>query len=165
MATSVNRLLGGFAAICMLCSSGTVLADRPTWIPIAELLVGSIGEADPVRMSDVMSRCSALNMTLAGLADSYSPEMSETYQNEALRLIQHGIMIESNMEKIRTGFEADIPTLSDVAVEKVKLLLEGYSLWLDDNISTSDSYFSKEFDMEIDSCRLASRMMNQMAAG
>jgi hypothetical protein len=165
MATSALRLLGRFAAISLLCGSGAVLADRPTWIPIAELLVGSIGEADPVRMSDVMSRCSALNMTLAGLADSYSPEMSETYQNEALRLIQHGIMIESNMAKSRTGFEADIPTLSDAAVEKVKLLLEGYSLWLDDNIATSDSYFSKEFDMEIDSCRLASRMMNQMAAG
>jgi hypothetical protein len=165
MATSVKRLLGQAVAVSLLCTSTVVLADRPTWVPIAELLVGSIGEADPVRMSDVMSRCSALNMTLAGLAESYSPEMSETYQNEALRLIQHGIMIESNMELTRTGVEADIPTLSDVAVEKVKGLLEGYNLWLDDNFASSDSYFSKEFDMEIDSCRLASRMMNQMAAG
>lgn len=160
-----RRLLVQATALSLFFVSGTALADRPVWVPIAELLVGSIGEADPARMSDVMSRCSALNMTLAGLAGSYSPEMSETYQNEALRLIQHGIMIESNMEQTRTGIEADIPALSDVAVEKVKTLLNGYNLWIDDNMANSESYFSKEFDMEIDSCRLASRMMNQMAAG
>ena len=138
-------------------------AARPVWIPIAELLVGSIGEADPVRMSQVMSRCTALNMTLSVLADEYSVEMSESYQNEALRMIQHGILIESNMEKERTGVEADIPTLSNAAITRVRTMVEGYNLWLDDNITEGNSYFSKEFDLEIDGCRLASRMMNQIA--
>lgn len=149
---------------CLLAAaiSFPAWADKPAWTSIAELLVGSIGEADPVRMSDVMTRCTALNMTLSGLVSDYSPEMSEHYQGEALRLIQNAVLIDSRMETEMTGVEADIPTVSSATVKKVETMLDGYGLWLDDNMASDGAYISKDIELEMDSCLLASKLVNQM---
>lgn len=143
-------------------ASPLVLADKPQWTPIAELLVGSLGESDPSRMSDVMTRCTALTITLAGLAADFSPEMSDLYRAEADRFIQNGVLIESNLEKELTGKEADIDAVSDLLVAEVKGMLSGYSEWLDDNNSTGGAYLNNEIELEMDSCHLASRLALQM---
>ncbi len=140
------------------------LAEKPTWTPIAELLVGSLGESDPVRMSDVMTRCTALTITLASLAADFSPEMSDLYRKEADRFIQNGVLIESNLEKELTGKDADIDAVSNLLVAEVKGMLTGYNDWLDDNNSTSGSYLNNEIELEMDSCHLASRLAEQMQA-
>jgi hypothetical protein len=139
-----------------------VLAEKPAWTPIAELLVGSLGESDPKRMSDVMTRCTALTITLASLAADFSPEMSDRYRAEADRFIQNGVLIESNLEKELTGKEADIDVVSDLLVAEVKGMLTGYNEWLDDNNSSSGSYLNNEIELEMDSCHLASRLATQM---
>ena len=138
------------------------LAEKPTWTPIAELLVGSLGESDPVRMSDVMTRCTALTITLASLAADFSPEMSDRYRAEADRFIQNGVLIESNLEKEVTGKDADVDAVSNLLVAEVKGMLTGYNDWLDDNNSNSGSYLSNEIELEMDSCHLASRLATQM---
>jgi hypothetical protein len=138
--------------------SNTAFASRPDWTPVAELLVGSLGTSDPTQMSDVMSRCTALNMILSGMASDFSPDMAEHYRNEAHVFIQNNVLIESQMVEQTTGEEADIPALSDAAIEEVRGMVDGYNEWLDDNIADSGSYFTKDIDMEIESCQLASRL-------
>lgn len=152
------------ATTVLLCgAAGSVLAQKPAWTPIAELLIGSLGEADASRMSDVMTRCTGLHMTLAGMAADFSPEMSQHYKDEAARMISQGVFIESEMEKEETGAaEADIAALSDATIAKLKIIISGYSDWMDENIANGDSYFSKEIELEMDSCSLASRLMSQI---
>jgi len=73
------------------------------------------------------------------------------------------VFIESEMEKEATGAEAaDIDALSDATIEKLKVIIRGYSDWMDENIANGDSYFSKEIELEMDSCSLASRLMSQI---
>jgi hypothetical protein len=145
-------------------ASPVVLAEKPAWTPIAELLVGSLGESDPSRMSDVMTRCTALTITLASLAAEFSPEMSDSYRREADRFIQNSVLIESNLEKEMTGKDADIDLVSNLLVAEVKGLLTGYNDWLDDNNSTGGAYLNNEIELEMDSCHLAARLAAQMQA-
>jgi len=158
VAATAVLLLGSFLA------PSAAVAQKPTWTPIAELLVGSLGESDPVRMSDVMTRCTALTITLASLAADFSPEMSDRYRAEADRFIQNGVLIETNLEKEMTGQEADIDAVSNLLVAEVKGMLTGYNAWIDDNNSSSGSYLNNEIELEMDSCHLASRLATQMQA-
>lgn len=155
--------LAAVTGIFLLSAPGA-FASKPEWTPIAELLVGSLGTSNPVQMSDVMSRCTALNMILSGMAADFSPDMAEHYRSEAHMFIQNNVLIESQMVQVETGVEADIPALSDAAIAEVKLLVDGYNEWLDDNIAGSGSYFNKDIDMEIESCQLASKLATRMAA-
>lgn len=161
MSACRSRLSLATATLVLLFSANQTLAQKPAWTPIAELLVGSLGEADPVRMSDVMTRCTALNMILAGMAADISPDMAQSYKDEAHRFIQHGVLIELQLAKELTGLEGDITALSGAAIEEVKGMLSGYNLWLDENIAAEGAYINKEIDMEIDSCQLASRLATQ----
>lgn len=156
--------LAAVAAVALLGASAS-FASKPDWKPVAELLVGSLGTSDPVQMSDVMSRCTALTMILSGMAADFSPDMASHYKSEAHMFIQNGVLIESAMVKEMTGVEADIPALSDAAIEEVRVMVDGYNEWLDDNIAGSGSYFNKDIDMEIESCQLASKLAAQMNAG
>lgn len=148
----------------ILFGSSASFASKPDWIPVAELLVGSLGTSDAAQMSDVMSRCTALNMILSGMAADFSSEAAEHYRNEAHKFIQNNVLIESEMARQETGVEADIPALSNVAIEKVRGLVTGYNDWLDDNIAQSGSYFDKAIDMEIESCQLASKLATRINA-
>jgi hypothetical protein len=162
--SSIRARLSWLVAIPLLLAWGVVSAqpERPAWRPIAELLIGSIGEADPVRMSDVMTRCTALNMLFAGLAEDFSADMSRGYHDEARRMIEHGVLIESNMEQERTGHDADIAALSVVMTDRVKGMLQGYSDWFDVNLSTEGFYINKDIELEMDSCKLAARLVHQL---
>jgi hypothetical protein len=151
-----------FAAL--LLGSGAASASKPEWISVAELLVGSLGTSDAAQMSDVMSRCTALNMILSGMAADFSPDAAAHYRNEAHKFIQNNVLIESEMVRQETGVEADIPTLSTAAIEEVRLLVSGYNEWLDDNIAHGGSYFDKDIDMEIESCQLASKLATRINA-
>lgn len=151
------------AASLFLLGSSASYASKPDWTPIAELLVGSLGTSNPEQMSDVMSRCTALTMILSGMASDFSPDMAEHYRNEAHMFIQNNVLIESQMVQVETGSEADIPALSNAAIEEVKVLVDGYNEWLDDNIAGSGSYFNKDIDMEIESCQLAAKLATRMA--
>jgi hypothetical protein len=157
--------LFAFFALLLLLPAPPVSAQQPLWTPIAELLVGSIGEADPVRMSAVMCRCTALNILLAGLAADSSADLSQGYQDQAHRMIQHGVLIESNMEKKRTGNDADIATLSGVIVERVDVMVDGYNAWLDANLLADGLYINQDIKMELDSCKLASQLIGQISKG
>ena len=68
------------------------------------------------------------------------------------------------MGRQETGVEADIPALSNVAIEKVRGLVTGYNDWLDDNIAQSGSYFDKAIDMEIESFQLDSKLATRINA-
>jgi hypothetical protein len=150
------------AALLVLLGAAPALAQKPVWTPIAELLVGSIGEADPVRMSTVMTRCTALNVMFAELASDMSAEKSQHFKDEALRHIQRSIHIESKLVKASTGQDADAEVLSGSILEKVKVMVSGYNQWLDHNNTTSGSYIDKEIEMEMNSCQLASRLVAQV---
>ena len=150
------------AASLFLLGSSASFASKPDWTPIAELLVGSLGTSNPEQMADVMSRCTALTMILSGMAADFSPDMAEHYRGEAHMFIQNNVLIESQIVQNATGTNADIPALSDAAIEEVKVLVDGYNEWLDDNIAGSGSYFNKDIDMEIESCQLASKLASQM---
>ena len=139
-------------------------AQKPEWIPVAELLVGSMGHADPGRMTEVLNRCTALNMTLSGMLAEDSPDMSEGYQNQALKLIQSGILISMNTEKEVSGIEPDINLFSDNAIATVKGLLPNYSAWLSNNYDDNGSYFDNDFEIEMKGCELASKLVSQMTA-
>lgn len=158
----MKQLFSSFALLLLLPLAQPALAQRPVWTPIAELLVGSIGEADPVRMSAVMCRCTALNILFAGLAADTSPDLSEGYQNQAHLMIQHGVLIESNMEKARTGIDADITALSGVMVDRVDVMVDGYNAWLDANLLADGLYINQDIKMELDSCKLASQLIGQL---
>ena len=146
------------------CSIG-VFAQKPAWVPVAELLLGSMGNADAHMMTEVMNRCTALNMTLSGLTATESPNVSKGYENQALHLIQNGILIELNSEKELTGIEPDIDRLSDVAVESVKSMLSIYNQWLNDNYDDAGSYFNNDFEIEMKGCELAVKLVLQMSSG
>ncbi|MEY4640243.1 MAG: hypothetical protein RLZZ227_237 [Pseudomonadota bacterium] len=148
----------------LLLHSGAAFASKPEWTPIAELLVGSLGTSNPAQMSDVMSRCTALNMILSGMASDFSPEMAEHYRDEAHQFIQNNVLIESELARQTSNAQVDIPALSDAAIEEVRAMVDGYNEWLDDNIADSGSYFSKDIDMEIESCKLASRLATSLSA-
>ncbi|HTR01346.1 MAG TPA: hypothetical protein VMH83_15210 [Candidatus Acidoferrum sp.] len=137
--------------------SGQVHAQKPAWTPIAELLVGSISEADPRRMSTVMSRCTALNMALAGLA----PERSQHIRDEALRFAQRVIILEARMEKEVTKLDSDIDALSATIMERVKGMVGGYHQWMDHNSTTTGVMIDQDMQQEMSSCQLASRFLTQ----
>lgn len=162
MRSSRFNLAAAAVFILLLSGSWSAFAQKPVWTPIAELLVGSLGESDPARMSDVMTRCTALNMTLAGMAADFSPEMSQHYRAEADRLIQHGVLIDLQIIKEQTGLDASIPDLSTATIEKVKAMLSGYGLWLDENNANDGSYINDEIQLEMNSCQLASKLLNHM---
>jgi hypothetical protein len=162
---SLSRTLScAAAAAVLLAGSNAAFASKPEWISVAELLVGSLGTSDATQMSDVMSRCTALNMILSGMAADFSPDAAAHYRNEAHKFIQNNVLIESEMARQETGIEADIPTLSNAAIEEVRLLVSGYNQWLDHNIANGGSYFDKDIDMEIESCQLASKLAVRMNA-
>lgn len=164
MFSSRSRLPLLAATVLLALNSGSALAERPAWTPIAELLVGSLGASDPVRMSTVMCRCTALNMLFAGLAADVSPEMAQGYEQEAHKMIENGVLIESTLERDRTGAAADIAVLSGVIVERVKGMLDGYNEWLDANQAADGFSINKDIELEMDSCALAGKLMNQLAA-
>ena len=139
-------------------------AQRPEWIPVAELLLGSMGNSDAVQMAEVMNRCTALNMTLSALTAGESPEISEGYENQALHLIQNGIMISMNTEKERTGQEPDLELLSGNAVESVREMLGTYNQWLEDNYNDHGSYFNNDLEIEMKGCELATKFVLQMTS-
>lgn len=161
---TLSRTLPRATAIILLAGSSASFASKPEWIPVAELLVGSLGTSDAAQMSDVMSRCTALNMILSGMASDFSPDAATHYRNEAHKFIQNNVLIESEMARQETGVEADIPTLSNAAIEEVRGLVTGYNEWLDDNIAHGGSYFDKAIDMEIESCQLASKLATRINA-
>lgn len=152
-----------FASILCLMSID-VAAQKPNWIPVAELLLGSMGNSDANQMSEVMNRCTALNMTLSALTASDSPDVSQGYENQALQLIQNGIMIEMNTEKLRTGSEPDVETLSGLAVDSVKQMLGVYNQWMEDNYQDNGSYFNNDLEIEMKGCELATKFVLQMSA-
>jgi hypothetical protein len=148
----------------LLLGSTTASASKPEWVSVAELLVGSLGTSDAAQMADVMSRCTALNMILSGMAADFSPDAATHYRNEAHKFIQNNVLIQSELARQETGVEADIPALSDAAIEEVRGLVTGYNDWLDDNIAHGGSYFTKDIDMEIESCQLASKLATRINA-
>jgi len=152
-------------ALCLtsLLTSPTLFAKKPAWVPVAELLLGSMGNADAHQMAEVMNRCTALNMTLSALTAQESPDVSAGYENQALKLIQNGIMIEMNTELQRTGMEPDMEILSENAITAVKAMLGTYNLWLEDNYNEGGSYFNNEFEIEMKGCELATKFVMQMA--
>ena len=137
---------------------------KPGWVPVAELLLGSMGNADAHQMAEVMNRCTALNMTLSALTSRDSPEVSRGYEDQALQLIQNGIMIEMNTEKLRTGIDPDIELLSGIAVDAVKGMLGTYNEWLEENYTAGGSYFTNDFEIEMKGCELATKLVLQMSA-
>ena len=144
--------------------SAPAFAQKPNWIPVAELLLGSMGTADASQMTEVMNRCTALNMTLSALTAQDSPDVSAGYENQALQLVQNGIMIAMNTEKMLTGIEPDIETLSTNAIDAVKEMLGTYNLWLEDNYNDAGSYFNNELEIEMKGCELATKFILQMSS-
>lgn len=150
---------------CVLALVGPLaMAQTPNWVPVAELLLGSMGRSDANQMAEVMHRCTALNMTLSALTATDSPEISEGYEHQALQLIQNGIMIQMNTEKLRTGIEADIEQQSGIAVDNVRNHLTVYNQWLEDNYADNGSYFSNDLEIEMKGCELATKFILQMSA-
>ena len=160
-----SRLSVAAVACVILFASNAALADKPAWQPVAEILVSSVGLSDPTRLSDVMNRCTALNMTMSSLVSEDSPDLSQSYKSVALNLVQSGIIIESRLKKEMTGEEADVDALVSTAIATVRELLHGYSDWLDDNYAHGGSYFNDEFETEMKACQLASRLVIQMQGG
>jgi len=103
-------------------------------------------------------------MTLSALTAKDSPEVSQGYENQALTLIQNGIMIEMNTETALTGLEPDIDDLSGKAVDAVKGMLATYNQWMDENYDDSGSYFSNDLEIEMKGCELATKFVVQMSA-
>lgn len=151
-------------ALLAFLISFPALAQKPTWVPVAELLLGSMGNSDAHQMAEVLNRCTALNMTLSALTASESPETSQGYENQALHLIQNGIMIEMNSEKQRTGVDPDVELLSGHAVDAVKEMLTTYNQWMDDNYTDSGSFFNDDLEIEMKSCELATKLVLQMSS-
>ena len=143
--------------------SAPAFAQKPSWVPVAELLLGSMGTADANQMTEVMNRCTALNMTLSALTAQDSPDVSAGYENHALQLVQNGIMIAMNTEKMLTGIEPDIETLSTNAIDAVKEMLGTYNLWMEDNYNDAGSYFNNDLEIEMKGCELATKFILQMS--
>lgn len=157
------RLFTFLTSFVCLFSAGA-FAQQPNWVPVAELLLGSMGNSDASQMSEVMNRCTALNMTLSVLTASDAPDLSRGYEDQALSLIQNGILIEMNTEKLVTGIEPDVEILSTHAVEVVKGMLGNYNEWLENNYSLNGSYFDNDFEIEMKGCELASKFVMQMSS-
>ena len=152
------------ASLLAFFMSFSAYAQKPTWVPVAELLLGSMGNSDAHQMAEVLNRCTALNMTLSALTATESPEISQGYENQALHLIQNGIMIEMNSEKQRTGIDPDVELLSGHAVDAVKGMLTTYNQWMDDNYTDSGSFFNNDLEIEMKSCELAIKLVVQMSS-
>lgn len=164
-APPANTRTHSLVSICLAAS--IVLpaqAQTPSWVPVAELLLGSMGNSNYSQMAEVMNRCTALNMTLSALTANDSPDVSAGYENQALTLIQNGIMIEMNSEKERTGLEPDLDMVSGLAVDAVKGMLSTYNQWMDENYADSGSYFSSDLEIEMKGCELATKFVMQMSA-
>lgn len=151
--------------IVLSCTfSFSVAAQKPQWTPVAELLIGSMGQKDVHKMSEVMHRCTALNMSLAALLAEDSPGRSQGFEAEALKMMQSGILIEMNLEKERTGEEPTFESQSSVAVMAVTKMLDTYNTWLGDNYdNNSGSYFNDDFETELKGCELASKLVGPMS--
>lgn len=161
---SFRARLAFVATSALLLGTAPAMAEKPVWTPIAELLVGSLGKADAMSLADVMTRCTALSMTLSGLTADFSPEMSQLYKDQANRFIEHSLRIESQVKADQTGEATDLDELSDATREKLKTMVMGYSDWMDDNMAVAGSLFDREIEMEIDSCHLATRLVSQMSS-
>jgi hypothetical protein len=160
--SSIFRLPVLAAAVTLSFGAGSALADRPVWRPIAELLVGSLGQSDPQQLSDVMTRCTALSMTLSGLTEDFSQEQAALYKGQANRFIEHTLRIESQHHRDRTGEEPDMEVLEAATLEELKTMMLGYSQWMDQNIADGGSLFDKEIEMDMESCQLATRFVAQL---
>lgn len=160
----VRRFLNKLTIFMACCLTAPSLTASPEWVPVAELLLGSMGNSDAHQMAEVMNRCTALTMTLSALVANDSPEVSKGYENQALQLIQNGIMIKMNTEQVRTGIEPDLELLSDKAVGDVKLMLGVYNEWLEENFTEGGSYFTNDFEIEMKGCELATKFVLQMAS-
>ncbi|HWK53419.1 MAG TPA: hypothetical protein VNR18_03545 [Hyphomicrobiales bacterium] len=160
---SLRVRLAVLAAPVLLLGTMPAHADKPTWTPIAELLIGSLGKTDAVSLADVMTRCTALSMTLSGLTADFSPEMSQLYKDQANRFIEHSLRIESQVQADQSGEITDLEELSGATREKLKTMVIGYSDWMDDNMEAGGSLFDREIEMEIDSCHLATRLVSQLS--
>jgi hypothetical protein len=155
------RLPALAVSVVLSLGAAPVMADRPEWKPIAELLVGSLGRQDAESLSDVMTRCTALSMTLSGLTSDFSPEMSQLYRDQANRFIEHSLRIESIDHKARTGEDIDVGALEEATLDELKTLMLGYSEWMDQNIADGGSLFDKEIELDMESCQLATRLVSQ----
>jgi len=122
-----------------------------------------MGNADARQMTEVMNRCTALNMTLSALTAQDSPDLSAGYEAQALQLVQNGIMIAMNTEKMLTGIEPNIETLSVLAIDAVKEMLGVYNQWLEDNYTIAGSYFNNDLEIEMKGCELATKFIVQMS--
>jgi len=164
--TSNLQKFFSFSLPCALTAvlSAPAFAQKQSWIPVAELLLGSMGTANANQMTEVMNRCTALNMTLSALTAQDSPDVSAGYENQALQLVQNGIMIAMNTEKMLTGIEPDIETLSTNAIDAVKEMLGTYNLWMEDNYNDAGSYFNNELEIEMKGCELATKFILQMSS-
>ncbi len=162
---STLQKLSSFSIPCLLATvlSFPAYAQKPNWVPVAELLLGSMGSADATQMTEVMNRCTALNMTLSALTAQDSPDLSAGYETQALQLVQNGIMIAMNTEEMLTGIEPDIETLSVLAIDAVKGMLGIYNQWLEDNYSIAGSYFNNDLEIEMKGCELATKLIAQMS--
>lgn len=158
MVTGGTSKLSFILLLAVLATSTHALAQKPAWTPVAELLVGSISESDPRRMSTLMSRCTALNMVLAGLA----PERSEQFRDEALRFAQRVIILESRLARQLTSTDPDMHLLNASIMERVKGMAGDYNQWMDHNGSTNGALIDKEVELEMSSCQLASRFLGQL---
>lgn len=148
--------------IFYVCSS-QAFADKPEWPTIAELLVNSLGNSDPILLSTVMSRCTALTMTLSSLASVVSPQMSSSYRNEANLFIGNALQIETALLE---NFEPTLineDAISMLVVERVKAMVQSYQDWLDYNSVESGSYLDDEISLEVDSCHLAAKFASVSA--
>jgi hypothetical protein len=161
MSSLFKRLPVVAATAVLLCGAQVAMAERPIWTPIAELLVGSLGKSDPKSLADVMTRCTALSMTLSGLTSDFSPEMAQLYRDQANRFIEHSIRIDSLDIRQRTGEEANIEQLEEATVAELKTMMVGYSEWMDENIADGGSLFDKEIELDMESCQLATRLVSQ----
>jgi hypothetical protein len=150
------------ALMALSCAAGPALAERPLWTPIAELLVGSLGESDPQQLSDVMTRCTALSMTLSGLTESFSPEIAQLYKSQANRFIEHTLRIESQQYWQLTGEEMSAEDLEAATLEELKMMIVGYSDWMDQNINDGGSLFDKNIELDMQSCQIATRLVAQL---
>ena len=157
-----GRRLGTALLYAGVTTALPAFADKPAWKPMAELLVVSIGEADPAGMVHVINRCTALNITMAGMLSEYSPDVSAYYEAEALSMMQQGVLIDSRIKEEASGEEIDISSLSSATIDRVKTHLSGYSDWMDENMASGGTYFNDEIELEMDSCNLASKFINGM---
>jgi hypothetical protein len=148
--------------VLSLGTTSAVLAERPAWTPIAQLLVSSLGQSDPDQLADVMTRCTALSMTLSGVTEDFSQEIAQLYRTQANRFIENALRIESQQYVRNTGKEPDMEALEAAEAEALKTMILGYSQWMDQNIAEGGSLFDKAIEMDMTSCQLTTRFVAQV---